>query len=417
LLGMSLDTIATTFFGCAETPVWQSNGFNYNDVPECKSCSLRLVSPVIGTGVITPRSDGLLVDENPLCTLSVNGIQYNLAETILMIGGAHCLPGRTEPSKAELACYFKSSRDFSVIACLSFPIEIGTGTGNTYFKALGTLEAGRPVLNKIVPSDPTFLLYRGADLRGRTARNKVPSSFCDPVKSIVTYYVCLKPIYMTNGDYQRLVARAGAKLIGPPTPLTPVVNSRMKELASRVKGIAIGGPSPYKGVTEGALGGPGYPTKSMKCFRLDPNRDIVKDKVYVGGKGSPTDLATEIKHMDEDPGILPGDLQNWLSGALGFGVALILAAFTFVFIFTRVFNNYTEAQHLYDENPISAHTITHKMIPGEIGLPSFNMFGLWQWICSKVSPAAAAAAAAAPTSQNKAQPPAQPTAAAEEKST
>lgn len=384
---MSLDTIAATYFGCAETPVWPSNGFNYADVPECKSCTLRLVSPVIGAGVITPRVDGLLVDENPLCTLSVNGIQHNLVETVLMIGGAHCLPGRAEPGKAELACYFKSTRDFSVIVCLTFPVEIGTGGANVYFKTLGTVDAGRPVLSKIVPADTTFLLYRGADLRGRSANNKVPSSFCDPVKSIVSYYVCLKPIYMANADYQRFVARAGAKLQGPPKPLTPVVNSRMKELATRVKGIAIGGPSPYKGVDEGALGGPGYPTKSMKCFRLDPNRDIVKDKVYVGGKGTATDLKKEISRMpDEDPGILPGDLQNWLSSTLGFVIAVILAALTFVFIFTRVFTNYEEAQHLYDSNPISAHTIAHKIIPGEIGLPSFNMFWLWQWICSKVSP-------------------------------
>jgi len=346
------------------------------------------VSPVIGAGVISPRVDGLLVDENPLCTLSVNGIQHNLVETILMIAGAHLLPGQAEPCKAELACYFKSTRDFSKIVCLTFPIEIGEGAATQYFKTLGTLTAGRPVLTKIVPTDASFLLYRGADLRGRSGKNKVPSAFCDPVKSIVTYYVCLKPIYMANADYQRFVVRAGAGLQGPPAPITPVVNSRMKELTTRVKGIAIGGPSPYKGKegSGGVLGGPGYPTKSMKCFRLDPNRDIVKDKIYVGGKGTPTDLKKELSQVPEDPGILPGDLQNWLSGTLGFIFAVIIAAFAFVFIFSRVFNNYEEAQHLYDQNPISAHTVTQKMIPGSIGLPSLNLFWLWQWICKKVSP-------------------------------
>jgi hypothetical protein len=287
-----------------------------------------------------------------------------------------------------------------VIACLTFPIEIGQGTSAQYFKTLGTFEAGRPVLTAIVPSDPTFLLYRGADLRGRTEKSKVPSSFCDPVKSIVSYYVCMIPIYMENSDYQRLVARAGAGLEGPPSPITTVVDSRMKELTTRVKGIKIGGPSPYKGGSEGALGGPGYPTKSMKCFRLDPNRDIVKDKVYIGGQGSPTTLKKEISAMPEDPGILPGDLQNWLSSTLGFVIALIVAAFAFVFVFSRVFNNYEEAQHLYDENPISAHTITHKMIPGSVGLPSFNLFWLWQWICKKVSPGTPQGGTASPAAQD-----------------
>jgi hypothetical protein len=375
---MSLDTVANSFFGCAESPVWIPNDFDITRIPDCKSCNLRLTSPVPGSGTLNVRVDGLLVDENPLTTLSINGIMHNLAETVLMIGGAHRLPGRSEPCVAELALYFKSTRDFSQVACLTLPIDVGSGGANKYFETLGTLKTGRPVVSSIVPAGASYLLYRGADLRGRSARSKVPSAFCDPVKSVVTFYVCLKPIFMTNADYQRLVARAGKDRAGPPSPLTPVVNSRLIELTTLVKGIQIGLPKPVgSGSGATALGGPGYPVKSMKCFRIDPNRDIVKDKVYVGGQGKPTSLKKELEPEAEE-GMLPGDIQSFLSKLLGISIAIIIGAFAFVFIFNNVFTNYKDAQHLYDPNPVSAHTLTNKIFPeGMTFLPKgFSLPGL-----------------------------------------
>lgn len=370
---MSLDTIGTSYFGCAETPVWIPNGFDVNKIPDCASCKLRLVSPVPGSGNVAPRADGLLVDENPIATLSVNGIQHNLVETVLLIGGAHVLPGRTEPCKAELTCYFQSTKDFSVHVCLSLPVDIGTGTAGPYFQTLGTLKAGRPTLSTIVPKDATFLLYRGADLRGRSAGNNYPASFCDPVKRVTAYYVCLTPIFMTNADYTRLVARSGAGLKGPAKPMTPVVASRLVSLTSRVKGIALSAPAPHS--VGDAPSGPGYPTKAMKCYRLKPGQDIVKDKVFVGGKGATT-LEKELKTETEETsgGFLPGDLQRWLSASLGLGLAILLASFLFVFIFSSVFTNYKEAQHLYD-NPLSAAGLSDRILPKDWSFWPTSLFG------------------------------------------
>ena len=371
---MSLDSIGTSYFGCAETPVWIPNGFDISRVPDCASCKLRLVSPVPGSGNVSPRVDGLLVDENPIATLAVNGIQHNLVETVLMIGGAHILPGRTDPCKAELACYFQSTKDFSIHVCLSLPVDIGQGTAGPYFSTLGTLKAGRPTLSAIVPKDATFLLYRGADLRGRHAGNNYPANFCDPVKRVTAYYVCLTPIFMNNADYTRLVARAGAGLKGPAKPMTPVVNSRLISLASRVKGIALTAPAP-RGVGD-APTGPGYPTKAMKCYRLRPDSDIKGGKIYVGGAKATT-LEKELKAKEEaemNAGILPGDLQRWLSGSLGFVLAVILASFLFVWIFSLVFTNYKEAQHLYD-SPISASALSSNVLPKDWSFLPASWFG------------------------------------------
>ena len=359
---MSLDSIAASYFGCAETPVWFPNDISADRIPDCKSCKLRLVSPVPGPGTVSPRVEGLLVDENPLSTLSVNGIQYNLVETILMISGAHRLPGRSEVCKAELACYFQSTRDFSIHVCLCLPIDIGTGAANNYFATLGGATSGRPVLSKIVPPNANYLLYRGADLRGRSARSNVPVMFCDPVKRVTSYYVCLTPIFISNADYTRLVTRAGKDCAGPAKPLTPVVISRLTVLASLVKGISIGAPKP---LGPGGIQpeGPGYPTKALKCYRVDPSRDIRDDKVYIGGGGAPpTDFRKETALEDDRGGIFPGDLQRWISSTLGLILSIILAAFAFVGIFSAVFKNYKEAQTLYDVNPLGAYGITAKVL-------------------------------------------------------
>lgn len=361
---MSLDTIQASYFGCAETPVWIPNDFDILRVPDCKSCKLRLVSPVPGPGTVSPRVDGLLVDENPLSTLSVNGIQHNLVETILLQGGAHRLPGRDAPCKAELTLYFQNTRDFSQHICLCLPVDVGSGAAEQYFATLGGASSGRPVLSKIVPVNATYLSYRGADLRGRASNNNVPSKFCDPVQRVTTYYVCLTPIFMNNNDYTRLVARGGKTVVGPPKPLTPVVNSRLVAYTTRIRGIVLGVPAPV-GATGALSGEPGYPTKAMKCYRLNPDQDVLKDRVFVGGKGVPTDLRKELSKsepVDSYGGILPGKLQGLLSSWLALGIAIVLGAFLFVFIFNFIFTNYTEAQHLY-ENPVSASGITKAVLP------------------------------------------------------
>jgi hypothetical protein len=360
---MSLDNIQESYFGCAETPLWTPDGFDIRRVPACKSCLLRLSAPISGPGNVSPRIEGLLVDENPTATLSINGIQHNLVEAVLMMGGAHRLPGRTEPCRAELACYFQNTKNFTVQVCLTFPIDVGTGEANTYFSTLGKgVGQGRATLESIVPRRAQFLNYRGADLRGRSATNNVPSKFCDPIARITTFYVCLTPIYIQNADLTRLLERAGKGRVGPPKPLTPTVVSRLTELGTRVEGIMLGAPGSVKaaGGTTGATNS--VRTNAMKCYRLDPNRDIKNNRVYIGGQ-KPTTLSSELKEdSGQKPGILPGDLQKIISGSLGMIIAIILAAFVFVWTYNFIFTNYKEVQSYY-KNPVSASMLVDKLTP------------------------------------------------------
>jgi hypothetical protein len=389
---MSLDSIQDSYFGCAESPVHIPENYKLSQIPPYKSATLRLVSQIAGPGTITPRADGLGVDENPTASFSMNGVQYNLRECVLMLGGAHRLAGRPSPCVAELAVYFTSVDDGRTSVCLCLPIDVGVGAANKYFATLGeSTFKGRPTLGSIVPASAQFLVYRGADLRGRTASSSQPRSFCDPVRTITTYYVCMTPILMAAPDYQRLKTRAGKGLVGPPKPLAPLPQSRITQLCSLVNGIALVAAPPLKGAVGavGAVGSatpgdPGIPTAAMKCYRLNPDRDIVNGKIYVGGKGVPFNPGSDsdIDIAGDEPTIKPGDIQRWIGIIIGVVVGILLCAFIAVKLYGTTFTNYFGVQNLY-KSPVSAAALTSAF--PTIKLPT---------ICPEPTAAATAVAAA-----------------------
>jgi ABC-type Na+ efflux pump permease subunit len=118
----------------------------------------------------------------------------------------------------------------------------------------------------------------------------------------------------------------------------------------------------------------------MKCYRLEPGKDIVDGKVFIGGergksvKSLAKELAEERTSTVEDGGIMPGDVQNWLSFFLGLVIVIILGAFLFVWIFSSIFTNYREAQGLY-KNPISASALSSSVLPKDWSFLPASWFG------------------------------------------
>jgi len=317
-------------------------------VPESTSYKLRLISLVAGQCNITPRADGLLVDENATVSFSVNGVQHNLMESVLMIGGAHKLPGRSSVNSAEFSLYFKHITDFSRHICLTIPVEIGTsdtGKSKQYFSLLGNgVNANRPKLGEIIPTNTPIFIYRGADLRGRTATASQASSVCSPVKRVITYYVCMNPITILANDFQRL-KRASGSAVGPAKPLFPAISSRLVQLGTRVTGITVETVSPAIRTREQA----GVPTNAMKCYRLNADKDIVNNKVFIGGNHTSltSELATDSVPESSDSSIKPGDIQKWMGIVLGIVAGLIICALIVYFVWSGTFKNYIKAQQLY----------------------------------------------------------------------
>ena len=107
----------------------------------------------------------------------------------------------------------------------------------------------------------------------------------------------------------------------------------------------------------------------MKCYRLDQQKDIIGDKVYVGDQKRPDTLAneisktnTEIDSLDgiSDASIRPGDIEKWLGITLGVILGVIICATVAYYVWKYTFKNYLHAQKLYN-NPISAASLSVKL--------------------------------------------------------
>jgi hypothetical protein len=358
-------SIEDTFFTCSETPIWIPSTFNNDSLAKCISCAVRLTSKIAGPGNVTSRADGLLLNENPTVTIAVNGIMYNLVETILTFPGAHRLQNNQNPSVAELFLYFQNTRDFTQHLCLALPVDVGNGDANFYFASLDTgIRKDRPTIGSILPAGAKYIMYKGADLRGRTNADPRPTNMCAPVKRIITYFLCLTPLKITASDYGRLQARAG-KIAGPPKPQTEVVQSRLLRIGTLIDEIKVEKETATTKAKDG-----GIATNAMKCYKLDPAKDIIENKVYVGNADKPTDntLAKELERAttdfteDEaaDAAIKPGDIERALGTALGIIVSVVVCAVIAYLVWKYIFRNYLAVQKLYN-NPISASAITNKL--------------------------------------------------------
>lgn len=283
---MSCDVSIDNMLGCQESPLFFPNGMSVDSIYECKTCTLRLVSKLSGPGnIINASGNTIIINENPTNSFIVNGKMYNLLNTVLTISGLHRLPGQNAVSPAELCLFFTPSQggQRNEVVCLCIPVE--TGARNPYFSSVTNYaESKRPTVGTLLSTSATFLSYRGPSIEGRSKTNPRPREQCSPVKTIITYYVCCTPTTMDINDFNRFSEMLQQnKFVSSPEPASELTRERCK-LLTRIEGIVVDNVDKF---ALGASGGSGYNTDAMKCYRLDKQRDIVGDKIYVNGNGRP----------------------------------------------------------------------------------------------------------------------------------
>jgi hypothetical protein len=355
-------------FNCRDTPIAIPAGFDLKQIPK-DGATLRLVSPVAGTGQVTPlpigggtpNGEGLALHESTLTELRVNQSDTNnlsrnpLLDTRLSIPAAHSFPGVN--AVAELFLYFSDGtgkdrdtadgplRDRWI--CLSITCILGADTDPTaqYFTSLtpGGTATNRPVLTKLFAPTDTFLEYRGADLRGRTYTNPRPRDKCD-APSYVRYFVCTTPISIgSQATVDRLTSLAsgapGKIPPGPPRQGGSTSQSDLTRKVSRVEGIRLGNPATTSGLGSKA-------TSALKCYRIDPEKDVKNGRVTIGRK-SKTTLAEELLQKEAAGGqtmgvevstagsVQPGDVEFWLAIAGALLLTTILVGVLYYFGFSK----------------------------------------------------------------------------------
>jgi hypothetical protein len=368
--------MSDSIFSCNETPLKCPQTMDIQRVNPCITCTLRLNSEVSGPGNVSKEDVGLLLNENPQTALTINGIEHTLIQSFIYLPGAHRLPGQQDPFPLEVALYFRTG-DGQKEVCLCIPVKVGES--NPYFAALNTVVRDRPTVGTLVSPTGSILSYRGADMRGRNGRDSRPRTQCNPIAKVITYYVVMTPTSISAAEYQRLQKIAnGAN--GPPIAITEVIESRYK-LMSRIEGInVVDKKTPLLSKDRGV------DTKAMKCYRLDKDKDVIQDKVYIGGPGSTlhkelagSDAAQADGEDSGDDSIQPGDIEKWVGIIIGVTLAILIVAFIIYLVWSGTFRNYMKVQQMHD-SPLPK---TFGEI--KIGFPSF--------LCS--SPAAACAAGAA----------------------
>jgi hypothetical protein len=174
----------------------------------------------------------------------------------------------------------------------------------------------------------------------------------------------MTPANIASGDYSRLIKLAGSGRIGPAKPRTDTLITRLRSLTTFVDKLIITENNRNRGE-----GGNGVDTKSLKCYRLDKNRDVVGSKVYVGDQKKPgrtldQELAGDpVEDTDDgtiDSSIRPGDIEKTLAIVLGVTVGVIVCATIAFILWKYTFSNYLYNQKLYN-SPLSAASLSVKL--------------------------------------------------------
>ena len=360
------------FFSCSETPLWFPTTFNIEKLQSCMSCTLKMTAEISGPGNIRPQdSYGLVFEESPLVTLTINGIQHNVFRSQMVFPGSHKISGRSDTYPSEVIIYFQNTKVAGKFVCLILPVEIGVGSTNEYFaKLTNEVRNDRPPLTSLLTPDTKFLSYDGASLQTRTSDNPRPRDRCDPVNDIVTFYVSLTPIVISQSDYERLYSLNGKKN-APPKPTLDAMPERLIKLVTVIDGIKLisktNKPSDKKH---------GVATNAMKCYKLNTDKDIVGDRVYVDGKNKPgTSLlsdelmksATELENpsIDTSSSVQVADIEKYIGIAIGVVLGLLLTSTIAYYVYKFIFKKYLDQQKLYKDVPsLSQFALPLPPLPG-----------------------------------------------------
>jgi hypothetical protein len=212
-----------------------------------------------------------------------------------------------------------------------------------YFSTLrAEVVKDRPRFLTLFSADTAFMSFRGADLRGRSAAATAPAALCEPVASVITYYVSMTPAGINPMDLTRLTNLAGTTRKGPPIPSAPISADRYRTLCTRIQGVILDDGSQPKPTP-----GPGIPVSSLKCYRLDADKDIVGDKVYVGGDKKPDgSLPSEIcpgpdgRTGPSESGMKPSTFQKVLGIGFGLILGFIVCGVIIWVVWSFFFKNY-----------------------------------------------------------------------------
>jgi len=316
------------------------------------NAGLRLSALVAGPGLISNpgnNSGGIVVDENPQSVLTVNGIQYNFLE-MRFFHGAHkvfVLPSGSTPASAPLEAYIFFHNTNNKIVCLVLPIGIDSKTGTGASAYINLLAATTGQMGAILTTlfqdlsgsnngksfnaQNEVLTYLGQDVRSL--------AMCDPSSTAypVTYF------FIMNDPSTKLISSTITqdefnKLTNNTLSTAPTMNlpgnrisltdaSLLRKYPGGMFFISIGGKGTQQQIPINSL-------ESLKCYPVNPKKNIQNNTLYLDENGVPTTLESELG-TSASPRDLTAVPSGWaispaaVEGIIAGVVALMLASIGF----------------------------------------------------------------------------------------
>lgn len=356
-------SVADTFFTCRETPVYCPSGLTLSDIPGSPTTKLRLSSQLAGPGNIAGPYNGYYynINENPTTALHLNGIMYNLVDSVMTFPGTHVVVGFSKPCDAELILKFQPSQQNvlglpPILFCI--PVQSGVRLAASSVKYFQTLSNGpsskRPTLTDVLPRDAGYLNYQGFSVL-ELLNNEKCSALTGP-QALANYIICQVPIGMALADFNRFRAElpmtvpppdsgiAPVQKTLPPIPSVQINTSRFIKQTARIVDVVMETGDAAPGLKKNEKG---IPVPSMKCQPVKQKGVAGKLSIDMTGRKLTTSLEDELNDEHAELGDGPGagkcvrnnvGVIEWrLSVFLGLVLGIAVCSFIAYFVKDHVF--------------------------------------------------------------------------------
>jgi len=298
------------------------------------NATARLVSLTPGSLVVSKTTDGssgIFIEEQIQNTFTLYGVPYTLDHLRLFVGQHKVFPwvdvsgqcgslqkdGDYTTAPLEMYCYFKNSTTRRTL-CLVLPIGIAAGAdtnASTYFRALNqpptsstptlsTLFKDLSLITKTSSNAKNPILhYFGQDIRTyiTTVNNgAVQQSTCDSssLRYPIEYLLIMNDINGTKKFSTTITPDDVIELIKLLTNLG-IVNYLNLNKQTNGTNIGIKSGDMYKlrlfeegtlYISNSANGKLTYDTNALKCYPVDPQKNIKDGELYLDETGQPTNI-------------------------------------------------------------------------------------------------------------------------------
>lgn len=314
---------------CAETPLAWPTSVDLSDVKVSRTSALHMFAPAAGSLQILTRrqgaGDGVNIEESPTVGADFRGQRYSLEEVVFHAPGLHVFPGQTAVYPAELHIHMRTfsapQRGVTVVVPVSHLVN-PSQPGQAYFAACAAQPdpaAQRPSLTSLLPPGADLLIYRGPDIRGRTADSPTTDQ-CASDAAKREFVLVLDVAFIRATDLER-IPREGSLSTDPRDLPAPGVAPTEKLLRDRIlRTTTIARPGLTATVSD-ASGAPApSPAMELQCNPVS----VVNGRDVVTVSGKPLDLA-QLLGFDVSGGPASGEGM----GGTGVNSALVQGTLTF----------------------------------------------------------------------------------------